>query len=144
MLESDARENEWIQALPRYKKAIVVMEGVSMYFEPEELKQLLKNLQSQFEEIAILMDCYTVFAAKATKYKNPINEVGVTTVYGIDDAKELEVGTGIMFIKEHELTPDYLISELKGMEKTIFKRIFAGSFAKKIYRLYEYQGIERK
>jgi len=144
MMESDARENAWIETLPKVKKAIVVMEGVSMYFEPEELKQLLKNLRCQFEEIAILIDCYTIFGAKASKYKNPINEVGVTTVYGIGDPKELETGTEILFIKEHEMTPDYLIGELKGMEKVIFKKVFAGSFAKKIYRLYEYQGVERK
>ncbi len=140
MIESDARENAWIETLPKVKKAIVVMEGVSMYFKPEELKQLLKNLRNRFEEIAILMDCYTVFAAKATKYKNPINDVGVTVVHGIDDAKELEDNTDIRFVKEHELTPEYLINELKGIEKIIFKKVFAGKFAKKIYRLYEYTG----
>ena len=139
MIESDARENTWIQELPRDKKAIVVMEGVSMYFKPEELKQLLRNLRSQFEEMFVFMDCYTIFAAKATKYKNPIHDVGVTVVYGMDDAKELEDGTGIVFAKEYELTPTYLIKELKGIEKVIFKKIFAGKFAKKIYRLYEYR-----
>lgn len=36
------------------------------------------------------MDCYTTFAAKASKIKNPINDVGMTTVYGIDDPKILE------------------------------------------------------
>ena len=139
MIESDAREYAWIRALPKGKKAIVVMEGVSMYFEVHELKQLLRNLREYFAELTILMDCYTVFGAKASKYKNPINEVGVTTVYGIDDAKELEEGIGIAFVKEHEMTPDYLIDELKGMEKVIFKKVFAGDFAKKIYRLYEYK-----
>ena len=139
MLESDAREHTWIQALPKGKKAIVVMEGVSMYLEVRELKQLLRNLGEYFAELTILMDCYTVFGAKASKYKNPINEVGVTTVYGIDDAKELEKNTGLCFVKEHEMTPDYLIDELKGIEKVIFKKVFAGDFAKKIYRLYEYK-----
>ena len=131
MIESDARENTWIQALPRGKKAIVVMEGVSMYFELSELKQLLKNLQEQFTELKLLMDCYTVFGAKASKYKNPINEVGVTIVHGIDDAKALVGNTGLCFVNEHDLTPDYLIDE--------YKKVFAGSFAKKIYRLYEYK-----
>lgn len=139
MLESDARENVWIQTLPKDKKAIVVMEGVSMYFEPSELKQLLRNLSEHFTEIKLMLDCYTVFGAKASKYKNPINEVGVTLVHGIDNAKELEDNTGLRFVKEHELTPDYLIDELKGMEKLIYKKVFAGSFAKKIYRLYEYE-----
>lgn len=36
------------------------------------------------------------------------------------------------------MTPDKLIDELKGMEKKIFRTIFAGSFSKKMYRLYEF------
>ncbi len=88
-----------------------------------------------------MIDCYTVFAAKASKYKNPINEVGVTVVYGIDEPKILEESTGITFIKEHEMTPDTLIKELDGIEKIVFKKVFGGKFSKKMYRLYEYKGL---
>ena len=115
------------------------MEGVSMYFQLEELTQLLKHLVSHFQKVAILMDCYTVFAAKASKYKNPVNDVGVTVLYGIDDPKILEKDTGLVYIRGHDLTPDELVDELSGMERVIFKKLFAGRLAKKIYRLYEYK-----
>lgn len=141
MIESDARSNEWMKCIPQGKNAIVVMEGVSMYFKPEELKALLGALKSHFVQLTILMDCYTVFAAKASKYKNPINDVGVTTVYGIDEPEILTDNTGISFVKEHEMTPDILVNELRGMEKFIFKKLFGGSISKKMYRLYEYQCI---
>ena len=84
------------------------------------------------------MDCYTTFAAKASKYKNPINDVGVTEVYGLDDPKLLEQA-GIKFVKEREMTPENMINELKGIEKTIFSKLYAGSIAEKMYRLYEYR-----
>lgn len=141
MVASDARENAWMNSLPKGKNAIVIMEGISMYFKPEELRQLLKDLRSNFDKINILMDCYTVFAAKASKYKNPINDVGVTIVYGIDDPKSLEEGTDLLFVKEHEMTPDSLINELIGMEKIVFKKIFGGKVSKKMYRLYEYRNL---
>ena len=140
MIESDARENEWINTLPVGKNAIIVMEGVTMYFKPEELKKLLKDLTNHFNRVSILMDCYTNFAAKASKYKNPINEVGVTEVYGVDDPHALEESTGLVFVKEHDMTPASLVNELCGMEKMIFKKVFAGSFSKKMYRMYEYKG----
>lgn len=139
MVESDARNNDWIDNLPKNKNAIIVMEGVSMYFQTEELTRLLKHLTSHFQKTTVLMDCYTVFAAKASKYKNPVNDVGVTVLYGIDDPKILEKDSGLVYIREHDLTPDELIDELSGMEKVIFKKLFAGKFAKKIYRLYEYE-----
>ncbi len=139
MVESDARENAWIGTLPADKNAIILMEGVSMYFQLEELKKLLAGLCGHFKQVHLLMDCYTVFAAKASKYKNPINEVGVTTVYGIDEPRVLEDKTGLSFEEELELTPAYLVDELSGMEKMIFKKVFAGNFAKKMYRLYEFE-----
>ena len=99
---------------------------------------MLENLTKHFPKVHILTDCYTTFAAKASKYKNPINDVGVTTVYGIDEPKLLEHDTKVFFVKEHEMTPEHLINELKGMEKMIFRKIFAGGISKKMYRLYEY------
>ena len=140
MIESDARENAWIQTLPEGKNAIIVMEGVTMYFKPEELRKLLTDLTNRFNRVNILMDCYTDFAAKASKYKNPINEVGVTVVYGVDDPHSLEEGTGLIFVKEHDMTPASLVNELCGMEKAVFKKVFAGKFSKKMYRMYEFKG----
>jgi len=141
MLASDAREDEWLKKLPKDSKAIVVMEGVSMYFAPEELKGLLRNLCAHFNNVNLLVDCYTTFAAKASKYKNPINDVGVTCVYGVDDPEALAADTGLAFVKEHEMTPEHLIGQLQGVERLIFKRLFAGKLAGKMYRLYEYQKV---
>ena len=57
----------------------------------------------------------------------------------MSDSKLLEDHTGLFFVKEHEMTPDFLINELKGIEKFAFKKLFAGKLSKKMYRLYEYQ-----
>ena len=73
-----------------------------------------------------------------SKRKNPINDVGVTLVYGLDNPLLLE-NNGLKFIKEHEMTPRSFVDKLKGTEKFIFKSVYAGSFSKKLYRLYEYK-----
>jgi hypothetical protein len=84
------------------------------------------------------MDCYTIFAARMSKYKNPINDVGVTKVYGLDNPTIPECD-GLRFIKEREMTPMEYINQLKGIEKQIFRKLYAGRFAKKLYRLFEYE-----
>ena len=144
MIESDARENEWIRTLPKGANAIVVMEGVSMYFQPEELKRLLGALTAHFSKVNLLMDCYTTFAAKASKYKNPINDVGVTKVYGIDGPRSLEAGTGLAFVNERSMTPEDLVNELQGFERRVFSKLYSGKIAQKMYRLYEYESINNK
>ena len=138
MVGSDAREEQWLEKISNNQPAIVVMEGASMYMTLKELRTLLSRLSSKFENVQLLMDCYTTFAAKASKYKNPINEVGVTVVHGIDDPKLLENESGFSFFKEHELTPEFMINELTGMEQLIFKKVFAGRISKQMYRLYEF------
>jgi len=137
MLAGDARCSDWLAQLPEGGELIAVIEGVSMYLTEDELRGLLSRLSSRFNSVSLLMDCYTSFAAKASRYKNPINDVGVTQVYGVDDPAALSDGTGLSFVKEHEITPQTMINELQGMEKAIFKRVFGGSFSKKMYRLYE-------
>ena len=108
-----------------------------MYLPEAQLKALLNRLCARFETVSLLMDCYTTFAAKASKVKNPINDVGVTQVYGLDDPRALE--GELTFLREHEMTPQSYIDELSGLEKTIFAKLFAGSFSKKLYRMYEYK-----
>ena len=138
MIPGDVRTEEWIRDISETCSAIILMEGISMYLTPEEMSALMNTLGEHFKRAAVLMDCYTVLAAKMSKYKNPINEVGVTQVYGMDDPKQLE-NAQIAFVKEHEMTPDDLIGELHGMEKRIFKKLYAGNFSKKLYRMYEYK-----
>lgn len=142
MLSEDASTVEWIEQLPKTRDVIVIMEGVSMYLKLQELVQLWNALQAHFENIHIFMDCYTEFAAKASKYKNPIKTVGAQTVYGLDDPKYLETQTGIYFVAEHDLTPDRLINELKGFERGFFKIVLGGNIAKKMYRLFEYSSLK--
>lgn len=92
-------------AIPGGRSAIVVLEGFSMYLKRDKLRKLLASLTNHFAPVCVLVDCYTVFAARASKYKNPINKVGVTQLYGIDSPCELEEGTGLAFLKEHDLPP---------------------------------------
>jgi len=140
MIAGDVREHSWLASIPEKKRAIVVMEGVSMYLTFEELRALTTTLCTHFEQIAFLMDCYTVLAAKMSKYKNPINDVGVTKVYGIDNPEELQNGE-FAYVKELTMIPQKYIDKLRGTEKYIFGKLYAGSFSKKLYRLFEYRKV---
>ena len=138
MIGCDLRE-DFLADLPTGGKAIVVMEGVSMYLTPEQLSGVLANFGRHFEKVFLLMDCYTEFAAKASRYKNPINDVGVTKVFGLDDPCACIEGTKLRFQREHDMMPQVLTDELKGMEKAIFRSLYAGRLARRLYKLYEYR-----
>lgn len=138
MIASDVRDKKWINEIKENKSAVILMEGISMYLKEAELIELFINISVHFEKIKVFMDAYTSFAAKASKYKNPVNEVGVSEVFGIDDPNALE-NEKIKYAAEWEITPDYLINELKGFEKALFKKLYGGNLAKKLYKLYEFK-----
>lgn len=137
MVAADVRDADFLADVPA-SNAIVVMEGISMYLNREALLQTLTHLCNRFSQVALLMDCYTEFAAKASRYKNPINEVGVTEVTGLDEPQLLE-DSGLCFLRGHDMTPPDLIDQLTGAERLIFKKLYAGTIARKMYRLYEYR-----
>lgn len=136
MLAANVTEDDFLSSV-HGTTAIVVMEGISMYLKPQQLQELMTRLGGRFEQVSLLMDCYTELAAKASKYKNPINDVGVTEVYGLDDPNVLNLG-GFRLLREMEITPPDLIEQLQGMEKNIFKKLYAGSMSRKLYRMYEF------
>ncbi len=138
MIAGDVRDCGWLTAVPERESAIVVMEGVSMYLTVDEMRNLTNSLCTHFESIMLLVDAYTSFAAKMSKRRNPINEVGVTEVYGVDSPEAYQ-SKDLIFIKEHAMTPQKYIDELKGMERFIFAKLYAGALSKKLYRLFEYQ-----
>lgn len=138
MLGADLREEGWLEEIGG-KSAIVILEGVSMYLSPEALRGLLGRLCGRFQKIHLLMDCYTELAAKLSRRHNPINSVGVTQVYGLDDPKIAECG-GLSFLREFEITPAVLIGELSPGEQRIFRTVYGGKLSKRLYNLYEYEG----
>lgn len=137
MIEGDACSPEWLGEI-KEDSAIVIMEGVSMYIPEDKLSALFSALSKCFHSVALLMDCYSVFAAKMSKYKNPVNSVGVTETFGIDEPKKFEIN-GFSYIGEGEMTPKKQVDELSGIEKKIFSKLYAGKTAKKLYKLYEYR-----
>lgn len=139
MVEADIREEGWLCRLPKGRNAVIVMEGVCMYLSPEELRQVLGRWSAHFGRVRLLMDVYSEFAARASRYKNPVNAVGVTRVYGCDHPQELAKGTGLSFVREHDMTPEGLIQRLRGSEQAVFRTLYAGKLARGLYRLYEYK-----
>ena len=141
MAELDATDTDAVKGLPDADAAVIVLEGISMYLANGELKALLRTLKDKYPKLNVLMDVYTEFGAKATKYKNPINDVGVTEVHGVDDIGKLLEGTGVRVVKEHSFTPDHLVSRLKNSERRFFKLMFREKTYSRMYRLYELEGV---
>ncbi len=137
MRSVDVSDIKNIEVLPDSDSAIVILEGISMYLSNGQINRFFLALQEKYQRLHILMDVYTEFGVRASKYKNPVNDVGITKLFGIDDFQPILQNTGIKLKEEHSLTPNRLVNELSGFDKSVFKILFTGAMYRKIYRLYE-------
>ncbi|MBR3750160.1 MAG: class I SAM-dependent methyltransferase [Clostridia bacterium] len=137
MLPIDVTSSDWISSIPKGEQAYVVMEGVSMYLTQAQFKDLMLAMEAHFDKVSVLADFYTVLGAKMSKLRNPVKNVGVSTVFGIEDPADLQ-GEALALEKEYNMTPDELVAELNGAEKSVFKMLYAGNISKKLYKMYEY------
>lgn len=137
MMAVDVSDTEQIGNLSDGETAVVILEGVSMYLTNGQVRRLFQTLEKKYSRLHILMDVYTEFGAKASRYKNPVDDVGVTELYGIDDVQSVLKDTKIKCKGEHSFTPDALVNELKPLERVFFRAMFSEKLYRKIYRLYE-------
>ena len=138
----DAADCARIASLPESGTAIVVLEGLCMYLTKEQLHGFFAALEAKYAKVCILADLYTEFGARASKYKNPVNDVGVTKLYGIDDIGQVIRGLKIRFVREHTFTPAALVNELNPLERAVFRLLFTGRLYGKIYRLIELESFD--
>lgn len=138
MISSDIRDTAYLEAIPKAQHATVVLEGISMYLENSQLRNALRAITEHFESVSLLVDCYTPFAAKMSKIKNPVNDVGVSEVFGVLGPQVFEENTGLSLVAERNMTPAGLIRELRGFERWLFRSLYAGGISKRLYKLYEY------
>ena len=138
MIGADIQDGAFLTEIAQAERATVLLEGVSMYLADGELARLFAKLRTHFSHLSVLVDCYTPLAAKLSKWRNPIKDVGDAEVYGIADPLSVAKDSGLPFLCEHEITPRDLQKQLKKGERFLFGRLYAGRLSKKLYKLYEY------
>jgi len=140
MIGSDVTDLTWLSQVPKGAHGLIVMEGLSMYLPMEKLKSLFSALEQHFDHCDLLMDVYTEFGVKASAYKNPIQSVGASVCTGVDDPHTLICGD-LRYDRELSMTPEAMTQHLKGFERWFFRKMFAGKFAGRIYRMYGYRKV---
>ena len=66
MIGFDVRDPALWDSISCEKSVVVIMEGISMYMKPVEVEELFQRISERFEHVVLLMDCYSIFAAKAS------------------------------------------------------------------------------
>ena len=137
MISSSVTDFGWLDKIDhKGNPVLVIAEGLSMYLSENDMKNLIENFRKHFTKTTFVFDAYSPFAAKMSKYKNPINAVDAKIDFAMDDPAVLE-NENVKCCLNNDIILKKYVSKLKGIEKTRFK--FMGSAGKNMYRIFGYE-----
>ena len=137
MISSSVTDFGWLDKIDhKGNPVLVIAEGLSMYLSENDMKKLIENFRKHFTKTTFVFDAYSPFAAKMSKYKNPINAVDAKIDFAMDNPAILE-NENVKCCLNNDIILRKYVTKLKGIEKTRFK--FMGSAGKNMYRIFGYE-----
>lgn len=141
MIPSSATELSWLDKIEyNNEDVLVIAEGITMYLTEYEMKALFEAFKSKFQKTLFVFDAYSGFAARMSKYKNPVNSVNAKICFSMDSSDIFEQ-EGISCIMNNDIIRKEYIDKLSGIYKMRFR--FMRKFGSNLYRIYGYKiGME--
>lgn len=136
MLPKSVFDYTWLKDIYITKEPVLVIaEGIFMYFEEAEIKELLGQIKRAFPASEILFESISVWASKNTKRHDSVNTTGAVFKWGADSGADIEaMDIGIKVLDERNFF-DYIqkgqgnafiriMSRIPNVKKNFSGRIF--------------------
>ena len=101
MIAGSVLEPGWAGQVEKGRKAIIIAEGLLMYFKQEDVKKLLSIITEHFLDFVIIAELMHPFAAKGSKHHDTVKYTKATFKWGTKTGHELEkLCPGLKLVKE--------------------------------------------
>jgi len=138
MIGKSVTDLTWLDDIKECEEILIVAEGLTMYLSEEEIKEILVAIESKFKNVTLIFDAYSKKAVKASKIKNPVNQMNAQIKYGLDKMEDfLKLNSNLKFVNDYVI--EYKEENLKGLTKTIFEKVYCGKIAQSYYKIYEFK-----
>ena len=137
MINSSVLDYNWLNEINDSKNILIVAEGLTMYLEKEEIKELIDQINKKFKNVHLIFDAYTNKGVKYSKIKNPVNKMNAKIKYGFCSIEEfLSLNKKLKHIKTHSIRKEN--NNLKGLTKFVFNKLYCGKISDSLYKIYEF------
>lgn len=137
LIPSSVTDFSWLDSVDyKNENVLILAEGLSMYLSETDMRNLIENFRKKFKKTTFVFDAYSPFAAKMSKYKNPINNVNAKINFAMDNPKILE-DDNVKCVLNSDIIQKKYINKLKGADKFRFKLM--GGAGKNMYRIFGYE-----
>ncbi|MFN2195726.1 MAG: class I SAM-dependent methyltransferase [Anaerolineales bacterium] len=141
MLASSAADLSWVDAVEAGGKPVLVLaEGLLMYLDEADVRQLVLRLHAAFPGGRLIADVFSRQTARSAANHPALKATGARLGWGIDDAREVESwAPGIRLIEEWYFTDDPDLAHLSLGYRAAYRLAGAFKMAKLAQRLVVYQ-----
>lgn len=137
MIGSSITESDWLSLIPNQEHVLFVAEGLTMYLSESELQNLVDHIYRRFKKAHLLFDAYSKMAVKASKIKNPVNQMNATVKFGMDKPDDFtSLNKHLKHLKTH-----YIVNKnnsLRGWKRVLFNHLYCGKISQSLYKIYEF------
>lgn len=138
MIGSSVLDYDWLDNIDENNNILIIMEGLTMYLSRTEIIELISKIDNKFKNVHFIFDAYTNKAVRASKYKNPVNQMNAKIKYGIDNYKEfLKINNRLEFVNSYVIRKND--NKLEGITKIIFNKLYCGKLSERLYMIYEFK-----
>lgn len=100
----------WPEAIARRGTMLFVIEGLSMYLQPEEVAQMLRIIHDNFENAYVMLETTSPFWVQKQSIEKSVQETGAVFTWGVNRFSEMqELAPGFHGVKDDNI--------LRGMAK---------------------------
>lgn len=101
-ISSSILDYDWIKRVENRGTVIIISEGVLMYINENDIKELIENISKSFPNSHFIFDIIPTFFSKRTKFHSAVKQTNATFKWGLDKHSDIEKLNGhIKFIKSY-------------------------------------------
>lgn len=127
--------DEWIQTIKAshpYGHFLFILEGISMYLTEEEMKNVFKNIDDNFDHAEVHVERMNKFFSKRTYLQKSVNNTNATFNWGCDNPKEIEQWCESFKLKDEYYYSDGQKNDLEKKESDAAKSKFVNIFSRSL------------
>lgn len=122
------------------RPVLVIAEGLLMYLDEADVRQLLLRLRETFPACRLVADVFSRMTARSAARHPSLKRTGASIGWGIDDPHELEVWMpGIKLIEEWFFTQDPDLARLSPFYRFAYQLAGAFKMVQRAHRIVVYQ-----
>ena len=127
--------DEWMQTIKAshpYGHFLFILEGISMYLTEEEMKNVFKNIDDNFDHAEVHVERMNKFFSKRTYLQKSVNNTNATFNWGCDNPKEIEQWCESFKLKDEYYYSDEKKNDLEKKESDAAKSKFVNIFSRSL------------